>query len=335
MTWFEKLVGVVERSPEEVRRQVVVEGSVLTSRANGCRYLCGVLETPSLDELRQRIAGLSAPTAIGPISLEEIVGDVRAMHTDPANAGALFQVASQFNLLEMTSPNVTPEMGITRYENDRTQGPACAIACGAGTIYRNYFVPLGGSQIGQSAALQIDCLADLGAELGNSNGRFWTMKNGYALASSDGLRAIAQVLESASEPERDRLRGLLRVGAQSRVEVTLNDCDHLVTQVYCSALPVAYCRHPTDVWAPFARLVLEAAYEATLAAAVLNADETGQKAVFLTLLGGGAFGNETRWIIESLARALRLYRDRPLNVGIVSYSSSQACVREMIRSFNR
>lgn len=47
---------------------------------------------------------------------------------------ALFQVASQFNLLEMINPNITPEMGIDRYEFDRTQGPICAMSCGAETI---------------------------------------------------------------------------------------------------------------------------------------------------------------------------------------------------------
>jgi hypothetical protein len=64
---------------------------------------------------------------------------------------ALFQVASQFNALEMVAPNITPEDGVTRYQHDRTQGPACAIAAGAATIYRNYFVPVAGG-IGQTAA---------------------------------------------------------------------------------------------------------------------------------------------------------------------------------------
>ena len=40
--------------------------------------------------------------------------------------------------MEIISPSVTPEAGIDGYETDRPQGPACAIACGAGTIYRNY-----------------------------------------------------------------------------------------------------------------------------------------------------------------------------------------------------
>ena len=54
------------------------------------------------------------------------------MHGLPENRGALFQVASQFNMLEMVGPRVTPEEGVTRYEHDRTQGPACAMAAGRG-----------------------------------------------------------------------------------------------------------------------------------------------------------------------------------------------------------
>ena len=78
----------------------------------------------------------SAPTRIS-----EVVGDVRALHLDPQNGGALFQAASQFNLLEMTGPSLTPEQGVGIYENDQTQDPACAIACGGGAIFRNYFAP--------------------------------------------------------------------------------------------------------------------------------------------------------------------------------------------------
>ena len=51
--------------------------------------------------------------------------------------------------------------GVTRCQNDRTQGPACAIAAGAATIYRNYFAPVGGGY-GQTAKRQFDGLADLG-----------------------------------------------------------------------------------------------------------------------------------------------------------------------------
>jgi hypothetical protein len=42
-----------------------------------------------------------------------VTGDVWRMHLLPENAGALFQLASQFNLLEMTGPEVTPENGVS------------------------------------------------------------------------------------------------------------------------------------------------------------------------------------------------------------------------------
>jgi hypothetical protein len=53
---------------------------------------------------------------------------------------------------------VTPEHGVTRYQYDRTQGPACAIA-GAATIHRNFFAPVGGSD-GQTTGRQFDGLTE-------------------------------------------------------------------------------------------------------------------------------------------------------------------------------
>lgn len=72
------------------------------------------------------------------------MGAIRRCTARPEFAEASFQVASQFNLLEIVGPGITLEDGVTRYSGDRTQRPACAIAAGARTIYRNYFVPVGG-----------------------------------------------------------------------------------------------------------------------------------------------------------------------------------------------
>ncbi len=328
--WFEQLTGFAEKNPEQVRENLTVDGQILRSRVNGKAFVCGQLETPSLAELRQRLRAAGAQS--GPTTLREVVANVQHLHTDPANGGVLFQVASQFNLLEMISPHATPEQGVGIYENDPTQGPACAIAAGAGTIYRNYFAQVNG-QIGQSAANQIDCLADLGAALGNRAGRLWEMRNGYTLATQSGLAEIDQRLRDASEDERDSLRQLLRIGIQWNSQVTLDDARHTVSQVYCSALPVAYNRHPMHLWAAFARLVLEAAYEATFCAALLNAASQGNNRLFLTLLGGGVFGNETEWIIEAIQRALRLFQHSGLDVAIVSYGSSKPFVRELVSQF--
>jgi hypothetical protein len=62
----------------------------------------------------------------------------------------------------------------------------------------------------------------------------------------------------------------------------------------------------------------------------LNFERTGNKTLFLTLLGGGAFGNETDWIISAIKRAVDLYSDCGLDVAIVIYGSSKRDVRELI-----
>lgn len=327
MTWFERLTGFTEESPQQVRENITVEGQTLTSHVNGRVFVCGQLETPTLAELRERVRASGHKS--GKISVREVVANVQHLHTDVANAGSLFQVASQFNLLEMVSPSYTPEDGVGIYENDRTQGPACAVAAGAGTIYRNYFANVDG-QTGQSAYNQIDCLADIGAALGNTENHLWEVRNGYALASESGLVEIAQRLQASSESELDTLRQLLRIGIQWNTQVTLNDSRHTVSQAYCSALPVAYSQHPSHLWAAFARLILEAAYEATMCAAILNASNR----LFLTLLGGGAFGNDTAWIIAGIKRALTLYKDVELDVAIVSYGSSNPHIQQLVTHSN-
>lgn len=328
--WFESLTGFREESTDQVRANILVDGETMVSTANGREMICGRLETPTLAELRARVLAENLPQ--GRLRLSEVVNDVQRIHTEPADSGAFFQVASQFNLLEMVSPSVTPEAGVGIYENDRTQGPACAIACGAGTIYRNYFAEVNGV-VGQSADHQIDCLRDLGKALGNDESQLWIMQNGYALASKAGLRAISQRISAADESELDSLRETLRIGVHWNTQVTLGDCAHTVTQAYCSALPVAYSPHSADSWADFAQLVLEAAYEATLSVAALNRTRTGNDRVFLTLLGGGAFGNRDAWIFGAIERALECFADTPLDVALVSYGSSNRHVRQLVEQW--
>ena len=340
-------MGFTERDSNEVREWITVEGETLTSKVNGASYQAGRLEIASLQDFRTRLAGQppignfrvgkskvreSGAGGIGELEVGEWVGDVTELHRDPANANAMFQVASQFNLLEMVGPEVTPERGVGRYENDRTQGPACAIACGAGTIYRNYFVPVGG-QIGQSAQCQVDCLADLGDALGNEDGKLWKMSNGYALPSARGLDAVVKTLGGLSESALDQMREKLRIGVHWDTQVTLADTKHCVNQVYGSALPIGYSSLSASKWEIFARLVLDASYEATFAAAALNLARGGNPNLYLTTIGGGVFGNPHEWIFGAISRACKLFREVPLKVTIVSYGHSSLHAQHLIRSW--
>lgn len=342
MDWFERLTGFRETGYESSRGQLEVLGTQLRSRVNEQSWGIGTLELVSLDELRERVS--AGDGLAGRLRMRLIQGDVRGLHQASEYAGALFQVASQFNLLEMVGPGVTPEDGVTRYAGDPTQGPACAIAAGAATVYRNYFAPVAGS-MGQTAGRQLDGLADLGAALGQALGMpvesLWDMRNGYALASREGLQAISAHLASITQEEMDGLRSRLRIGVHSEVEVTdaggparqPGQPGPLVSQAFCSALPVAYSGVPRAAWRALACLVLEAAYEATLWAGVLNARRGASPVVLLTRLGGGAFGNADDWIDAALRRALAKAAGFALDVRLVVRSAPSPALVQMAREF--
>ena len=153
----------------------------------------------------------------------------------------------------MVDSDVSPEQGVTGYAFDRTQGPVCAIAAGAATVYRNYFAEVGG-KIGQTFDNQIDCLSSVGDTLGNTSNVLWSVSNGYALCSPEGLSKINLRLQSSDESEKDKLRQHLCIGLHSEVEVTDAEApqNHLISQAYCSALPIGYSSSPQAEWAAFA-----------------------------------------------------------------------------------
>ena len=98
MDWFERLTGFREANYEDTRAKLKVDGSRLQSLINGKSYGIGKLELVPLQALRERVK--SAGGLPGRLKVSAVTGDVRQMHQSPENAGALFQVASQFNLLK-------------------------------------------------------------------------------------------------------------------------------------------------------------------------------------------------------------------------------------------
>ena len=80
-------------------------------------------------------------------------------------------------------------------------------------------------------------------------------------------------------------------------------------------------------------MVLEAAYEATMWATVLNAQRGASNVVFLTLLGGGAFGNHGSWIQAAIRRALSMMKPFDLDVRLVSYGALSREIVEIVEEF--
>lgn len=336
--WFQRDFGFFEEEYHETQLKFKYDGNLLISSEKEDRsFIAGRFETPSLEELRSKATSMKGKLK-GKLVVTEIVDDVSRLHVQPENKFAIFQAASQFNCLEHTSENGKPSDGIACYARDHTQGPACAITCAPGTIVRNYFAfdALHGKDNkltpGQTMKNQVRNLSGVETVLQNTKNEFFRVQSGYTMASNESLGRLQSFLLKGSV--KDAVMEKLRIGLQWDTEVInskfgdkkYEGSQQLVTQAYCSAVSVSYSGCNADKWEPFARLILSAAYEATLYAAVLNAqkhpDEPGAKRVFLTCLGGGVFGNPVRWITDAMDRAFEKFKDCDLNVFVVSYGRS-------------
>jgi len=328
---------------DNVHQKITMAGTVMTSTVTGESYDAGTFTTPSVKELRAQCAPLLA-AAEGKQQLKvshlAVSPGVLELHCLDENAGAMIQAASQFNCLEFAGPSVTPEQGVTGYVYDNTQGPACAIACGPGTVYRNYFTRLGpDGRKGQTHDSQINNLQGVidaleAARAGGAAGshalpidHLLRVRNGYVASDNERLAALNEHIGLA---DRDALIGELRIGIHSETEVTHETTTskleaakrHKVSQAYCSALSCGYSNGSLQSWEPMATIVQDGTYEATLLAAALE-QHTGQGSgrVLLTSIGGGVFGNDDAWIAGAIVRACHRLRDLPLEVVVCHYRS--------------
>lgn len=336
MDWFTELFGFAERDYASTQALLALQpdGQLRVGKQSPRYFSPGVLQQPSLAALRLQVAALpKQPGAY--LCWRAVVADAAQLHRRPEAHGAVVQVASQFNLLEMPSPDVTPEAGITAYAYDNTQGPACAVACAAGTLLRNYLVALPAG-VGQTEQRQINTLQEVLAALEGMGLTGFHMRNGYLMAPPATMQATAQMLRALDAVQWEQLRQQLQIGVQHHSQVTAADAPagQKLTQAYCAALPIAYNQGRLKDWEPMARLVLEATYEATLLAGVLNAQTTGNPRVYLTMVGGGVFGNPPAWILQAIERALQCVDGHSLDVVQVCHRAIPNYVAQAITRFN-
>ena len=92
--------------------------------------------------------------------------------------------------------------------------------------------------------------------------------------------------------------------------------------MFCSAVAILFGTTQEDCEL-FARVVLEASYEATLWAAIVNHQrkeknkEAGRPRAHLTFVGGGVFGNRTEWIDDAINRAIRTVAAHGVEMDVV------------------
>lgn len=324
--WFQAVFGCSETASYSSNRNMfrLEDGpsgprTVLHCLANEQSYHIGPFSTPTLEELRQELSQLPAMTAtLGRATFRHVHGNVRSFHCDVRNAGAVFQVASQFNCLEMTGPGVSPARGISIYATDPTQGPACAMSCPASTVFRNYFPPPYYETATPSQ--QINTMSKVETLL---KSRYWNMRNGYLLPTDTGrMKALTDLIGHDSSALATQIVNSVAVGVQWNTEVSTAS-KHCVTQVFASAVPVAYAKSTTSSdWRMLASLVLTSAYQSTLLVAAILARQRQQRVtVYLTMVGGGAFGNRKDWIVQAIQSALAACGDEPIDVCLLHYAT--------------
>jgi len=290
--------------------------------SNGKTISAGIFSMPSVGELRDHVieqqskskhTTSNAPPAI--VTVRNMSGEARSLHTDvmdPPGAPIVVQAASQFNFLEMPSPHTVPEAGISNYENDRTQGPACATACAAGTTYRNYLVPVpfqSDGERGQTRKRQLNGLQGVEDYLTRDLGLGsvpWSVKNGYIESSRKKLESLNKLLLK-DEKLSEEIISRIRIGIQQDTIVTDDtpSFNTQVTQTYNSATSIGYSSLSSKLWGQISQIILDATYEATLLEGILQSREGAPPPiVLLTKVGGGVFRNKDAWIQRAMARGI-------------------------------
>ena len=273
-------------------------------------YSAGVFYFPTIEELtkyakkvKKDFAGIPKLHIIVPSGDDYSKVDVTQVQTDRLNTGATFQVASNLNTMEPPNEETTPddENFVTIYLEDKTQGPMASISAAPAAISRVYCMfhnENDPSSWGQSSESQISMVSKLND--------YYTVSNGYVV-NYGGEQSFA-------EKDLDRLCQKVHIGMQYQVDAIFGKrvsgkMDKVkkpvrINQVFCAAMNEAQGESGSknkelDAGELKMKLLQRACYQGTYLSAICMKS----KKLYLTLVGGGVFGNSLEVIAEEIGRA--------------------------------
>jgi nicotinic acid mononucleotide adenylyltransferase len=336
-SWFKMIYGFEEKNEDVYKIYDYDEKTqmLIDKKKPEYRFDIGKTSSPSIKELKEMLKTLNKFIDKYPIKYEVIVGNVINLHHDVKNNGSVFQAASQFNLLEMPSSEVSPDEGITDYILDKTQGPACAMSCPGAILYRNYFmrhdssnIKDDGEFIGQLRGHQINMLKEI--ENYNKDKNYWHFENGYIMPHKDNIDGMSKLGEILKNDDMFELyKDMLRVGIQWNTQVWNTKIK--VCQIYVSGIPISYMsdkfknillkdKIKKENFIYFCKFILYCAMEATILASIILSQERKERVkLYLTNVGCGVFGNNDEWLKKILIILLKEYKEYPLDVYMVIY----------------
>ena len=307
-------------------------------------YNAGIFYFPTIEELtkyakKTKKVITETPTfhIIVPTGEDYSQVDITQVQTSRANTGATFQVASNLNTMEPPNEETTPddENFVTIYLEDKTQGPMASISAAPAAISRVYCMfhnendPSTWSQSSESQISMVSRLND-----------YYTTSNGYVV-NYGGEKSFA-------EKDLDKLCQKVRIGIQYQVDAIFGKrvsgkMDKVkkpvcINQVFCAAMNEGQGESGSqnkelDAGELKMRLLQRACYQGTYLSAICMKS----KKLFLTLVGGGVFGNSLEIIAEEIGRAhMTIGANKKIN-GIVSdvylllYSPTEKMVDTLVK----
>lgn len=320
--FFEDLIGVPEvefRTSNELVKKAWAAPQTVTNLSTGRHWQCGRLTLPELRSLREQKIGRRGNKS-GFLNVLCAANDLRQvdighLQSSPENNNALFQVASNFNGLELMNKfddHAMLEVG--NYIFDKTQGPFASISAAPGLMLRHYFpfydpetTPMEWRQ--KYEGRQIEMLGD--THLRTTNGYLELEIDSVLGALDDGLIRVLH--------HRDVQVAFGAV--QGSEHEFLQRDDQVIDQVFTASADLAPFenrkileKYPSELETMVKKL-LTASYEGALRSAL----RAGRERVFLTLIGGGVFRNPASWLADVLEQQIPLIMESGLTVLLNTY----------------
>jgi hypothetical protein len=278
-----------------------------------------------------------------------VKGNVGSQIQDPANDGAIFVIASQFNAAELMYPEQAEIITLNDYKQDFTAGPTAQLSCHpvvAKFILDHAARKLPNDNDFTSDFLVINAIDDVILELSTPNITSLTLNNGYLLVPAylqsgedldltgsenpspnttaifDSFSQRLKVLQSTDVPASGLTppKEYTKFNSESTSKVSL---------IYASAVPLNY-RHDINSEKSMlqycvAGFDLVAQYFGSMVSAYHKSIKQQQSQtkvkLFLTPLGGGAFKNPREMIASSVLlayyQAQELFTDFDANVQVI------------------
>lgn len=217
--------------------------------------------------------------------------DVAALQADPKNKGALFQVASNLDCLEADGGK---SFLVTDYIGYKTQGEIAVLSAAPGIIDRMYLQP--------DVRLLKDFNWKGSLPLAPGYLRYYpNLENQFKNMTQQAVLKAASTVQVGVQHNVSVVNGFRNYNWTDPRAELVTDKNQKVTQVLTAALDPYnnYKSVNTEGFKNLARILLHAAYKGTFDVA----RKLGIKKVYLTLVGGGVFKNDYRWISEAITNA--------------------------------